>query len=87
MYADKRNIKHYELINSEGTILQVEKVWDRLYFNFKHDKYRVEITKDEIYKFLSGTITISDPQGKTYNIENYKSSICYDSKKLVEFLN
>jgi hypothetical protein len=89
IYNDLTTMKHLDLINSEGTILRVERVWgirEALFFNFKDDKFRIEITRPEIHDFLSGNTTISDPQGKTYNIKKYRDCIVYKQKELDEFL-
>ena len=88
--TDPNFMKHLDLINSEGTILRVERVWgirEALFFNFKDDKFRIEITRPEIHDFLSGKTTISDPQGETYSIQKYTDGcIVYKPEQLEEFL-
>ena len=87
--TDPNFMKHLDLINSEGTILRVERVSgisDSFFFNFKDDKFRIPITREEIHDFLSGKTTISDPQGKTYNIKKYKDCIVYKQEELDAFL-
>jgi hypothetical protein len=86
IYNDPDSMSHLELINSEGTILRVERIWETFFFNFKDDKFRIPITKPEIIKFLSGQVSISDPQGKTYHIDKYKDCIAYTLEQLDEFL-
>ncbi len=90
IYNDLTTMKHLDLINSEGTILRVERVWgirEALFFNFKDDKFRIEITRPEIHDFLSGKTTISDPQGETYSIQKYTDGcIVYKPEQLEEFL-
>ena len=87
--TDPNFMKHLDLINSEGTILRVERrygIQDSFFFNFKDDKFRISITRPEIHDFLSGITTISDPQGKTYNIKKYRDCIVYKQAELDEFL-
>lgn len=74
------------LLECEGIILQLEKKGEKLYFNFKHDKYKLLITEEDIRKFLNGELTIESPLGKIFDIKNYIPSIQYKQEDLDQFL-
>lgn len=74
------------LLECEGIILQLEKLNNTLYFNFKDDKHKISITEEDIRKFLNGELTIETPSGKVFDIKNYTSTIQYKQEDLDQFL-
>jgi len=79
--------KKIEILNSEGTILMAEKVDEEFYFNFKHDKHRMLISKENIKKFLKGELVIKIPSGKVFDISEYVSCICFMEEEMINFLH
>jgi hypothetical protein len=86
LLINKMNKKILILLECEGIILQLEKLDNKLYFNFRDDKHKISITEEEIRKFLNGELTIELPSGKLFDIKNYTSTIQYKQEDLEQFL-
>ena len=86
LLINKMNKKILILLECEGIILQLEKLDNKLYFNFRDDKHKISITEEEIRKFLNGELTIELPSGKLFDIKNYTSTIQYKQEDLDQFL-
>jgi hypothetical protein len=78
-------MKRIELLNSEGPILIAEKIGDRFMMNFKQENYQIEIEHHDLALFIGGMLDIATPK-KTYNYEQFPSSMKPDYMKVYEFM-
>jgi hypothetical protein len=80
-------MKNLEILNSEGPILILEKTNKGFKLNFNEEKYKIDITKDEIINFINGKLIIKSKGGKNFNYHNYSSGMRRPTEKILEFIS
>jgi hypothetical protein len=76
--------KSYELLNSEGPIIQIQKIKDRWHWKFYNSKVQVVTTTKEILDFICGLSVLKDPRGNTYIWTDYPSSMKGGSPEYIQ---
>lgn len=79
-------MKKLEILNSEGPILILEKTKNGFLLNFNMEGYMMEITKEEIVKFITGKLIIKSKGGENFNYLNYSDGMTRTKEIILEFL-
>ncbi len=80
---DKRKL---DILNSEGPILILEKTNNGFQLNFNMQKYKIDITKEEIIDFISGRLIIKSKNGENFNYLNYSEGMTISKEKILKFI-
>jgi hypothetical protein len=79
-------MKKLEILNSEGPILILEKHKKHFLLHFNMEKYKMEITKEEIIDFITGKKIITSKGGEIYDYINEPDGMTRPTEIILEFL-
>lgn len=79
-------MKKLDILNSEGPILILEKHKKHFLLHFNMEKYRLEITKEEIIDFITGKKIITSKGGEKYDYIKSPDGMTRSKEIILEFL-
>ena len=74
----------FDLINSEGPIVQIQKVGNLWHWKFHNSPILTITSTKRILDFISDLSTIKDPNGKTYRWSDYQRSMKGDTHEYIQ---
>ena len=80
-------MKKLEILNSEGPILILEKTKKGFKLNFDQQKYKIDITKDDIIKFIIGNLIIESENKEIFNYPTFSKGMRVSIKKILHFIS
>lgn len=79
--------KSFDLLNSEGPIIRIEKIDEIWHYNFNQSKFRHITTIKEILKsILENKAIVDGKSGKIYFLSDYSEHMKCDYEEVVEYL-
>ena len=77
-------VKSYELLNSEGPIVIIQKDSQYWHWKFFGCNELVITTPKEILNFISGLTTITDPKGTVYDWKEHEMGMKGDNPEYIK---